>query len=213
MVNNVDPNNPNLWSVPNEWTGQRCFIIGGGPSFNPTLAPKLQGRVIAINEAYIERPDADVLYWADPQWAIRQGSKIKLHRGKYRVSRRWAPACAGPDVKQIGWTPPFSNEGLRPFSVDPHYVGGYCSGGNAINLAFLFGANPIYLLGFDMRVVDGKKNYHDRYTTRNSARFDFYVRNIEFMAPVLKNYEREVLNCSPNSALKCFPYVPLEVVL
>ncbi len=202
------------WEVPREWEGERCFVLGGGPSFDASkIAPLLKGRIIAVNESVVERPDADVLYWADPQWAEANIEKIMKHTGKYKVTRRLPNQRLQPHTKILDWIEGTTPNNLRRLSTNPKEIGGYCSGANAINLAFLFGANPIILLGFDMCTVDGKTNYHDRHRPKPSLDEPYkevFIKHIEPMAVELDKLSIKVFNCSPISRLTCFKYVPIE---
>ncbi len=212
MVSNI-----RNWKVPREWVGERCFILGGGPSFDaPEIAPSLKGRIIAVNESVVERPDADVLYWADPQWAEANIEKIMSHTGKYKVTRRLPNQKLQPHTKILDWCKQVGEKGVRKLSTDPTMIGGYCSGSNALNLAYLFGANPIILLGFDMRTQDGKTNYHDRHIPKPSLDEPYkekFIKHIVAMAKRLDELGIKVYNCSSISILTCFEYVPVEHVV
>jgi hypothetical protein len=84
-----------------------------------------------------------------------------------------------------------------------------------MNLAVTLGANPIYLLGFDMALgPDGKAHYHSGYSMPFPVRkLAAYIDNFNYVAPILKERGVEVVNLSPVSALKCFPkYSPDEVL-
>jgi hypothetical protein len=206
-----------FWSIPREWVGETCCIIGGGPSFDPMLAPILPGRVIAINSSVKCRPNADVLFWADPQWALAHPREVALHSGKYKITRRRPPPCAGDSVKLVGWVEPFpkGKGGVRRLSNSPKYVGGYCSGGNAINIAYLFGVATTLLLGFDMQRVDGK-DYYDGRCEEGKKKIDnysIYIKHIEALAEDLNRNNVQVYNCSKNSKLTCFEYKSIETFL
>jgi uncharacterized Rossmann fold enzyme len=90
------------------------------------------------------------------------------------------------------------------------------SGHQAINLAYLFGAARIVLLGFDMQQRDpalshyfGEHPYHKRPLTRN---FEAWRRNLALLGADLQAEGVEVLNATRDTALQCFPRVPLEMI-
>src|SRR3989304_5283390 len=57
-----------FWTAPRLWDSGACFILGGGPGFDPSLAERLVGaRVIAVNNAYHLGPWPVMLY-GDCQW-------------------------------------------------------------------------------------------------------------------------------------------------
>lgn len=200
------------WTVPREWAGEPAFILGGGTSLDLVDVASLRGRgrVFAVNDAGLVRaPWADVLYFAD---AVQQKwlgwNRDELHRfqGKYLITRMKRGVSvdkklipAGVDLKIVIWK---KNLAL---SRDSTTVAGYCSGGNAINLATLFGCNPIYLLGFDMR----RGRWHDRHKRPEKTHLyrERFMPAIERMAPELTRDGVNVFNATPGSALACFPFI------
>ena len=91
------------------------------------------------------------------------------------------------------------------------------SGIGAINLAAQLGAKTIILLGFDMTVKEGN-NWHNKDINFNyfkrQTKEDYYVKVREtictVVADALYQLDIEVVNCSPNSAIDCFPMLSLE---
>lgn len=202
------------WTVPREWGDETCFILGGGESLKEFDAEILrgEGRVVAIKEAGLTLcPWADVLYWADKHWCDGNNRlepnapRFHLHTGKYKITRAPADKAGHHDVKVVRFNPKLD------FSTDPAQLAGVDSGSNAINLAALFGAKRIILLGFDMhgdnwdgRARDAHKD--GSYKTR-------FMPSIARMAVPLQKMGVEVLNATPKTALGCFPLVKLEDVL
>ncbi|MBZ7921653.1 hypothetical protein LAC81_07645 [Ensifer adhaerens] len=95
-------------------------------------------------------------------------------------------------------------------SRDPTKLAGFCSGANALNLAFHFGANPIYLLGFDM----GGGHWHGNHQApaRDLYQAEF-IPSLERMSRELAIEGVRVFNCNPASALKCFPFADVSTVI
>ena len=92
--------------------------------------------------------------------------------------------------------------------------GGY----QAINLAVHFGVARIILLGYDMKNgPDGQRHHHpDHPKNMNNPNSGNYARWIEMyktMEPDLNRAGVEVINCSLDTALDCFPRARLEEVL
>jgi hypothetical protein len=92
------------------------------------------------------------------------------------------------------------------------------SGGNsgfqALNLAVQFGTKRILLLGYDMHIGAGfhwyGKNNWQNANNPNDSIFARWIAAFDGSVSVLKSLGVEVINCSMNSALNCFPKRPLE---
>lgn len=89
-----------------------------------------------------------------------------------------------------------------------HYglPGGGNSGFQAVNLAYIMGAKTILLLGFDM--------FGTHFFGKHPPKLDVMspFRNfIESFASIKKDVE--IINCSRQTALDCFPKMPIESVL
>lgn len=210
-----------IWKVPKDWAGETVFILGGGPSLRGFDAEVLRGkgRIIATNEAGLagvagaedEKPHApwaDVLYWADKRWFNWNRDRLGEHTGRYKIARLAPEPPSEQDIKVLP-------QGGAPLSDDPSRLAGFCSGGASINLAYLFGASRIVLLGFDMRADGRGDNWHCRHKqgTDKSRYVTHFMPPIAAMAWPLKQRGVEVINCTPGSALSCFPILPLEDLL
>lgn len=211
------------------WSGQPCYIIGGGASLRGFDFSRLRGKKnrIVINRSWKDVYDAELwfsedhrvvvdLWGKDPTFQAFKGTKV-LHA--------LAPAFAAEALaidptlhiihrnrKDKYWSRSF-DDGLSMSS---------CSGVGAINLAWLLGADPIYLLGFDCR-SDGQvlQNYHDEYKQMGldwivgANKAEDFKSDLEiWVAPHVK--DRKVINLinpSYPSALECWPKVPLMEAL
>jgi hypothetical protein len=192
------------WSVPREWEGERCFIIAGGRSVKEqaALVPKLRGRVIAIKQAVQLRPNADVMMLAArDDWFVCR-DYFKLYRGPRIICRSNYPNM------------PRGTLYLRrtkggAYSRDRQFVGGLDAGASALNLAALFGAKEIIILGLDM--VQGRwvKN-HPTMPVIPDWHFKLHLEGLQRMAPELKKDGIRVVNCSPVSAVPFFEMRPLK---
>jgi len=196
-----------FWSAPREFDGQRVYILGGGYTlhgFDPSPL-RQSGGVIACNSAGLTiAPWADVLIYGDERWLEWNVDKIHLFSGRHVVSRSRVPRSSPhPRVRVMHHTSP-----SPALSVSPSSLSGHCTGGSAINLAFLMGAVEIVLLGYDMR----PGNFHDMHRVppeeeQHALRF---IPAIEAMAPVLVSHGVRVINSTPHSELRCFEYMPLS---
>jgi len=143
-----------FWTVPREWAGETCFIVGGGPSVSGLDPERLRGRrVIVINRSYKLIPWADVLYFCDAHWWLQDGRDVKqIFEGKYIAS---IAMVKDPIVKRL------ENAGREGLELAPTGLRhGTNSGFQSINLAYHFGAKRIVLLGFDQKVGAGDVTHH-----------------------------------------------------
>lgn len=202
------------WSVPRAWPGARVFILGGGASLTGFDAGVLRGRgrTIAIKEAGLTMaPWADVLFWSDAWWIdgnrAHDGNRdrLGLHTGSWKIGRSPIQGAGGHDVKILG------HDGKAALSESPRGLAGACSGGSAINLAFLFGARGIVLLGYDMQ--GGNWDGRPRKAALSNRYATHFIPAIERMAPRLRALGVTVINATPGSRLTCFPHRPLEAIL
>ncbi len=214
-----------MWSVPREWSNETAFLIGGGPSLLGFDFEALAGRkCIAINNSWEKIPEADILYFCDKAWWEKKPPKSDhlatvyetnseaakaQFRGKYVVS-----LCdsSDPFVKRL------RNAGRNgKLSDNPSSLAhGSNSGYQALNLAVLLGATRIVLLGIDMKVDGARTHWHqghgqDAHTIahRMKTMAGYFPRLLE----PLRRAGVEVINCSMDSALTCFPKVPLAEIL
>jgi hypothetical protein len=102
--------------------------------------------------------------------------------------------------------------GLRAFTFDmTKGIGhGNNSGYGALNLAACLGANPIYLLGFDMmhhydETNKAKTHWHGGHPSpQREKTVTSFIQHFNRAAPILKEKGINVINLSPGSALTCF---------
>jgi hypothetical protein len=219
----INPHRPFYEVMPDgAWAGERCFIIGGGPSLIGFDFNRLRerGRIIAINKAYLDVPFADILFFMD-------GSKTTFYG--HVQSGRLAPGClekwrefaghkvylnlVGRRLDDVYSVKSAGRAGLS-HSIRQGLYHGNNSGVGAIGLAICLGANPIYLLGIDCKFKDGKSHYHGGYPNRMPERvFNSFIREFERLAQHLRRTQFQVINLNPDSGLRCFPFSTIEEVL
>lgn len=205
---------------PRAWEGARAFIVGGGPSLRGFDFGLLKNELtIGINKAF-EFFDPTIIFSMDVrfwQW-VEEGTLGDDLRDKFlnythglKVLLRCQPdAIFTEDILTL------EHAGARAFTK--HFNHGVGSGNNsgmaALNLAVALGANPIYLLGFDMHGgSNGKQEwFHGGYpiVQKDSVYHEFRTNITEVAAPACAEAGVEVINLSPGSALTCFPIAPRE---
>lgn len=196
------------------WT--ECVVAATGPSLTKEVAEAVRGQnVIAVNDAYRIMPFAQVLYACDTAWWDAhegcpgfEGEKWSSHEVKNKI------------VETNDKTELQKKYGLRlvqgktvdGFSFDPsviHY--GQNSGFQAINLAILFGAKRIVLVGFDMH---GGNHFFGAHPAQLRMNTDCraFIPSFEKAAEMLRG-QVDIINCTPGSALTCFRRADLHDAL
>jgi hypothetical protein len=200
-----------MTTVPCAWPGATVVCIGTGPSLTRDDVDACRGkaRIIAINDAYTIAPFADVLYACDAKWwAWHKGAptfaglKYTLARPVVPAPRLWPGVVALQDCGRLGLS-------LDPTSLKTGHNSGY----QAINLAVLFGAARILLLGYDMHAPGGKDHFFGKHPDQTRPPFRQCLDAFVSMVEPLKAAGVDVVNCTPNSALRCFPTGTLAELL
>lgn len=215
------------------WGGLTAVIIAGGPSLTRDQVDRVEQarngsafRVIAVNDAYLLAPWADVQYAADARWHRWQEEGIPkplLGLTGADVRERWAsfagqkcsiendgPAVVDPSIHML------RNAGEKGLSLDPRaLVTGRNSGFQALNLAVLAGARRLILLGFDGQPgAGGKEHFHGGHPQATPrAAFQWYRQCMSAAENALNELGVAVINCSPGTAIDTFPKARLEDVL
>lgn len=194
------------------WAGERAFVLAPGASLTQfdVNAIRDRGRVVVINLACTMAPWADVLFSVD-----RYFWEDEAPTGKEFPGERWTfGGCnyAGrPDPLQY-W---------QSYTKEPHEAAPgrmnvvAASGGSAISLAWLFGASPIILLGYDMQRTSGQIHFHPDHPRNNpdDNRFERWRRDLAVYAKALNKAGARVINCSRITAFHGFERRALEDVL
>jgi hypothetical protein len=189
-----------------------AIVLGAGPSLTQEqidAALKSGHFTIVVNSIYEMAPRADILYCGDFLW-------WKVHIAKVRAIFKGAlwtqdssAAARWPDIKRMRGT---NREGLG--RRDIHNNGN--SGIQAINLAFLWGYKRIILLGFDMKLgPKGEKHCHPDHPAPlvQGQLFGEWLHKLEPFARDLKAEGIEVIDCTVDGAIKCFPKADWREVL
>lgn len=200
--------------VPRRWPGATIALIAPGPSLtgrDVKLISAAADRMIAVGDAYRLAWRADVLYHADEKW-------WEHHEGAPGFAgERWAPDERGFSAGVLMPSRAIAAYGLRAvrvqrrpgLSLDAAFVhSGHNSGFQALNLAVLFGAARILLLGFDMMGT----HFFGPHPKALRQRRDYapFIAAFEAAAPQLRALCIEVVNCTRETALTCFPLAAVE---
>mgnify|MGYP003638141188 CR=1 FL=1 len=216
--------------IPRSYEGKTAVVVATGPSINEEQINRLYDaklskriNVITVNNAYQEAPFTDIQVACNDNW----WEHYLLHDPKLRNLKAdlWTRYKNISDKYGINYIDSIVKEGL---SKDPSVVHiNHGSGPMAINFATLYGFKKIILIGHDMKYAkdyDGKnkivgstpRHYFGEYPksmqhfpkSNNSVdqegRIVGLIRTYERMNKDLISMGVDVVNCTPNSALKCF---------
>lgn len=197
------------WAVPRLWPGETVAVFATGPSLTEEDVEYCRGRtrVISVNDSVFLAPWADMFYSGDAGWLKHYKAKINGFAG-LKVT-----CCETVQFDDVLWLPRTGYEGFEPSPA------GVRTGGNsayqAAHIAVHAGAKRVLLLGCDMKKTGGKAHYFGDHPAglNKPSPFASFIKSFEGLAPILKGMNIEVINCTPGSALTCFPIRRLEDVL
>lgn len=218
------------------WRDLAVAIIAGGPSLTQEQVALVAWareaellRVIAVNDAYLWAPFADLHYAADAKWHRWHSAGVDkpvLGLTAGEVRERWAAfageRCSIQAAEEVvdarvhilkNAHHPTNGNGL---SLDPGaIVTGRNSGFQALNIAILSGAKTVILLGFDGAAgKDGLSHWHgDHPKPSTSAVYQHFRRSFSAAEDAIAKAGVSVINCSPGTQINSFPKVPLERAL
>lgn len=214
--------NPDLaevtfWPVEPLYKGETIFCLASGPSLTVDVCEKVKGRrTIVVNTSCNLAPWGDVLFFTDSGWYEPRRDIVKNWPGHVMSMSRTAKRELPDKVKRIqgcgdpAFPPRFPKPGTMPFIQQ-----GRSSGHTAVSLAIGLGAAKVILLGYDMRVVDGREHHHAEYTgprDLDQYRRDFVPAFNGWNAAALE-VGVEITNATPLSAVHEFPMASLDEVL
>jgi hypothetical protein len=209
-----------IWTRINDgaWRGQRCFLIGGGPSLSGFDFSLLKGEhVIAINRAFENCPDAEFFFSMDNRlyrWIVNGDISQETTRKwrEFKGIKVFVDILNYPYGKDVNYVYALGSEGY-PSSLQTGIYHSNNSGYGALQIALLLRASPIYLLGYDMN-DNGRTHYHTGYPMRISlSRMGSFREGFRRLAPLIKQKgTSEVFNLNPASGLRCFPFADMKGV-
>jgi len=213
------------------WKGKPCIIVGGGPSLSNFNWELLYGwRVIGINRVY-EEFDPTIIFSMDTRYLrwIMDGQYGEEAKEKFIASKAYKVWLCTYNCKlppEIFIVKVWGNysRGFRAFpNTMRNGLGhGNNSGYGALNLAVCLGANPIYLLGFDMSYEKGnltdmlkvRTHWHNGHPQpHKSDTVNQFIKYFMLVAIKTKEMGIEIINLNPQSALPYFPKKPYREIL
>jgi hypothetical protein len=208
--------------------GRTVCCIGTGPTLTLADIETARRKGFALsgcNNVWQIVPDLDVLYACNQGWWRTYWSpELREHPASKWTTNREAAELFG--LNWIRERPGFG-EGL---SVDPTVINhGHGSGFSLLNLVYLMGAARIVLLGYSLKYAanyDGRgrqigdvpRHYFGEYPESlqhwpsKRVRDGIHVELLELYQAVADQGAVEIVNCTPDSALECFPRMSIDAV-
>ena len=186
---------------PKAWGWRTVVCIASGPSLTADdcervrqwrhARPEEEGRrVVCVNTTFRMTPWADAVFAIDRDWWKQYGAEVQ------------GLACERLSMR-------LNRHGAKPAGIGEHGN----SGAGAISLAALRGASRVILLGYDVQYTGGKRHWHGDHprSLGNAGSIAQWPEHFEKVAKLLIGVE--IINCSRETALRCFPRERLEVAL
>lgn len=196
------------WIPECEWEGQDAYVIGGGPSLHNFDWNLLRGKnTIGCNDAYkLGEEICKVCIFGDTNfWRV-------YHEGLATFKNPVVTSNQSFLSKDLPWLKVMDRKARGMSRTGLGWNTN--TGASGLNLALLYGAKRVFLLGFDMTMRDGKTNWHDEIVTKpNPKVYDKFLRAFEYVArdASLLFPDREIFNLTDSSRLDVFPKVSLAV--
>lgn len=202
------------------WNGTPVVVAATGPSLSEDVAARCRDLpCVAVNDAHRLFPWADVLYAADMSWWRAHKGCPDFKGDKYvPLTAAVQSRAAEAELFELRIVDGVRKSGFSFSAECIHLGGGFASGCNsglqAMNLALLMGGNPLIAVGFDVRAVDGKQHFFGQHPRQLNQRQNFasWLRAFDAAAESLPD-DIEIINCTPGTALECFPQRALDEVL
>lgn len=200
-----------LSQLPPLFKGRTVWILGGGPTLQQLEGSDLLvgHTTLAVNSAVYLGDWVSALFFGDAKWYWWNEARVKAYPGpKFTMNivfqGRDKSVVAEPDLMIVRRGRTFGH-----CRSDTGIGWNRSSGAAAIDLAVNMGATRVILLGFDMRRVNGEKNYrkHENDGKTNPNPWDYFMEGLHRLADDLSMLGFEVYNATPETALECFPKI------
>lgn len=222
--------------IPRKYEGKTCVVIATGPSLNQSQIDYVKTasafnacKVITINNSYQLAPFTNIQIACNDNWWEHYWKEDKLLRAL--TADKWTRYKHLASEYNINYIDSIEKQGLSFNPSLVHINNG--SGPMAINFATLYGFKKLLLLGHDMKFAkdyDGRskkvgstpRHYFGEYpksmqhfpqsseSINKNGEIIGLIKNYKAMIPDLNKQGVEVINCTPNSALKCFKTSTIE---
>jgi hypothetical protein len=186
------------------WQWETVAVIATGPSLTREQCEIVRDKgwkILAVSNAYRMAPWCDVIYAGDLNWWKTYEREARETSPQAAL---WTCSNTAAARFNLNFVQGNNSKGLGHAII--HTNGN--SGSQAINLAYLWGAKKMRLLGFDMKPgEDGAKHFFGNHPPRlvQQMLFAEWIKRLKPVAEDLAKRGVEVINCTPGSALPWFP--------
>jgi hypothetical protein len=177
--------------------------------------------MLGVNLTYRFIPDLAALFATNYQfWDHYEDARLY-------PCEKWTNNKESAQKYRLNYVDSVNKPGLsaKPGLIHHGHSSGYC----AVNLAYLMGAKRILLLGFDMKFAPDYDGYNQRIGSSPRHFFGEYhesclhwpkveVKNgvhvglLSLYRSIAEQNLVEIINCSPDSAIDCFPKIAIDDV-
>lgn len=193
------------------------FCLASGPSQNQADIDAVRGRgtVVAINNQLLAAPWADIFYSCDSSWFEHYTNIAKEPKmARAYMAFRGEKFSIDPKSAAYGATvlKKESGGGLGAHAIRTGHNSGY----QVLNLAAHRGAKTVVLLGYDMGYGPGGSRHNHGDHPKGLGNFGqpaMCVAAFPALARDLAAAGVNVVNCSRETALRCFKRMPLSQLL
>lgn len=204
-------------TIVRECEGGTAVLFATGPGLTEEVVDAvLEARkhkklyLFGCNDAYQIVPCLDVHYACDANWWRIHYTKMEGYPVTYGLWTQEPQMSKSvyPNLRRIAGR---GGKGLS--TAQDGIIFGNNSGYQLINVALLFGIKRMILCGYNMSVIDKKRHFfgdHPQGLNR-SGNYTGFVGNFKTIKP--NDYGIEIVNTTPQSALKMFPVMTLEEAL
>lgn len=183
---------------------QTAVIVASGRSLTKDDVEYCQGKatVYVVNNCYQLAPWADVLYACDEEWW--DSYKPEFSGQKWTINEN---AAKKYNLNKIDY------DSSLAFSPAQIIATGNNSGFQAMNLAYLHGYKRIILLGFDY--MNSGQHWFGKHPSglQKSPDMNRWVKHMRNAQPIMQSLGIEVINCTRETAIDCFPQMPITEAL
>lgn len=218
--------------------GQRCFILGNGPSLQVADLPRLRGEVtFGHNKIFLAFDETDwrpTYYNVEDYKVIDQNrDRINALQGFPKLLYRYHPGTWVRDAWTLEYDLHLAPEGRFPLFSDNPFHGLYCGFSvcySSLQWAYFMGFREVYLLGMDFNFVvpnvnergeivsQGERNhFSDKYRTPGeiwvTPKLEQQAQAFAYGRDWLSARGVRVYNATRGGKLEVFPRVDFDTLV